>query len=438
MLDLLNKRRQNKRKKEQSSLFIKVNREIKQDSFKMKQLLTKMKKWVKRPKKSEEDSRLYIKFINFRINTSFFMLFITQIVIGGCIGIENILEDEIVSGSISFIYTILLVFFFCVMRKRSSWFNSAIICSLIGRVVSRTIIGYIAQNIEERVTPALLLSNTLMTLITALSTPSILVHVCGVLSEVVVLTFYIVLYPAVFPHDYFVYFYFFSLCLYGLNAIILDFKLWTFFQESSKANNQLESLKSFLDKNLLSSIVVFSIPEKSKGKLDAKEEFLIEFLNSKASQLAFYLRGETEEEPKDLTENTDSFLLLNSQKGAPMPLEELGSFFKIKGSTASLAHEVKNYAKSVKEREKELWTNGSSPSSGLKPLKLLCNLVRSFKTQESSGSPTKSKKLLYMVVISSIIFNNKQCIILQMEDLSYVKSLKKERKLSMTREKAIQ
>lgn len=403
----------------------------------------RIQKIFQRPKEAE--SSIYSSFMNFRIRISFFLLITSHMGIGITMGIEFIINSKYLLFCVAISYTGFLIFLFCVLKRKHAFLKGLILFSLSTRTFMRTFLAWF-QNIinPERANPYLFLFQMMTTILLTQSTPSVFIHISVVLSEIIVMVFYALLYPEICPHSYFMYLYIVLLAFFSLNTIIMDKSIWKYFKKSWIANDQIESLKTFLDRNLLSSIVIFSLPE-NQQKSPVQNDLRIQFLNSRLRLLADYIQNDDESFPSPETTKNQGGAGSN-EKDPPMSVEELGSFFIKKNSFGeSLFEEIQKYGEMVQKSTLNLQKKGKKKKEevvGVEPETVLCNLVK--KSQISLGNPlsegTKEKrnKLLYKAVLSPIVFNNKQSIILQLEDISYLKKLQKERKVSTIRERTIQ
>jgi hypothetical protein len=202
-----------------------------------------------------------------------------------------------------------------------------------------------------------------------------------------------------------------------------------------------------MDKNLPYSVVIFSDSEKIQSfeYLESKEKLNIEFQNSKFRHLSSLLKSENlKESGYFLGQESTTYNLENkSPKAEPLQVEELGEFFVIKGSDSSLLDVIQKYAEDLRAAKDVLKSSKSSLEKDDKfsPETFLCNLIfkKPVDTENKNDSiVAKKKKQLYKAVLSPIIFNKKECVILQLEDISTWKNLEKEKKVSSIREKTIQ
>lgn len=402
-------------------------------------------------------SQLYEEFFKFRVTTSSIFMHLVLTFYGLSIVIESILSFSWSFLLLGFFYTGFINVLFFFLRKRPSFIQIGVSFLLIVRAVVRTVVLQVLGYTASEFYPSVFMASTMVTLLLGQVVPSVFIHFTVFLTELWVIIFFSVFFSSLWPHETHMYLYLIMVALFSIHSIVVDRKLWEFFLKNREANNQIESLKSFLDKNLLSSIMIFSIQDQlgknnftfhsdESGELARSfmenDNIKMEFFNFQARKLARFMRNSSAGDDGGTSSMRDSL----SETEPPLSLEELARFSR-KGSGASLVKEMNEYVENVRKISEKKDKNLNEIRERMaQPKSFFCSLEREKEKERSFEGANriegereqKGEKLIYKTVMSPIVFNNKESVVLQLEDVTYIKNLEKERKVSQIRQKTIQ
>lgn len=370
-------------------------------------------------------THIYKDFVSFRTQITILMLIISDLVSMGFALIQFLISKNYLYAVLSVIYTLFLVLFLSLFRKKPLLLQCMLILDIFSRCFMRTLLLLFFDEFENLFQPYTVMVNLMITVLIIEAFPSLVVHSVIFVSEVFVVIFYEVFFREEISQMSYHYAYLVLMLLHLLNRNILDKKMWSTFARNYQAKTLIESLKLFLNKNLLSSVVIFSIPDEIQQKnspssqVSSIKELRVELQNSNYKKLVkeLFAKKVKTEDPSEL-------------------LEKLCSCFVKEGTSTPLSQEILSYAEQLSRNSFSFFKSISDTKD---PDTFLCELIQgqaeSFLNISQEKSPSN---LQYKVVLSPILFDNKPCIILQLEDISYIKSWKMERKMSQTRESTIQ
>lgn len=293
--------------------------------------------------------------------------------------------------------------------------------SIIVRTSITTILPHFTGGLTFKYHPYNFMFQLMISILLSQSIPSPLIHLSLFLSELGVMLFVLLLFgDDVLENSIFIYICMAIIFFYSLNKISLDNKMWGYFEKNWNANIQIKSLKGFLENNMLSSIIIFSLPDEFFGEEKLKSNNLkIEMFNSNSKKLARDLLREDEDEKSD----------------SQICLKTFGNLFVRTDKNVTLRKEMKEYAKILCKEEASFNQEHIAQEMALS---FICRLKNARTTSQwNIGEPQVSNQL-YKVVLSPMMLENKKGIILQLEDITFLKSLEEERRVSQTRQTTIQ
>lgn len=410
----------------------------------MKNCLKKCFPHKKQLQKNELELQIYMEFVSFRTKFSFFFVLAGNTINGVLVAYDFISISNYLLVGLAVGFIILVNCLFVILLRKPKVLSVFVFFLLIINAVIRISLSIFEIDVKENCDPYHFMFHLMVSLLTAKTVPSYFIQACLFFTELGQALFYVLFLPEIINDSYFIYIYMVTLAFFSINTIIVDKKLWKCFSDSWKANNQVESLKKFLDENLLSSIGIFSLPEINDDS-GQEQKLGVEFINSISRRLGMQLIfGEEEVSTIGRGLSRKSF----EDQGGSISMEETLNCFVRIDSNRPLYSEIQEYAREEAQRAAGRDRAIEIIEEKKEPLSFICELNKEKRRQiskaneeislESIDKTKKTKKSFYKAVLSPIKFNKKDGVILQLEDITAMKSLEKEKKVSRVREKTIQ
>lgn len=330
---------------------------------------------------------------------------------------------------------VILLLSMVLSRKKLGIFqlNLSLIMTLRALVMT-----FLAQKLgieEEFISPSLYLANLMTTILLVQAVPSPLTQGVGVLTEAWIVGFSALCFRDKWPLDANMFAFIVLLMFHFIHSNLLKKRVCQSLSQSFWVFSQILSLKNFMDKNLLASVVIFSKSESCPSRLK------IEFSNSMTRKLTRVIRGLDTEDLGSLSSQAG---IPGIKKQKPLMPEELGCFSLREDPGTTLGEKINRFreAMMLEHGKRKGSLSEKSLLSQHLPETFLCDLEKQSKLS-ALGVPfpelvKRQIKYTYKAVLSSIVFDNELCVILQLEDASSIVSLEEERKVSKARESVIQ
>lgn len=373
--------------------------------------------------------------------SSVYILILAQILFGIEVSCTWLNEEKYIETAVAIGYTFSMSIVFFLFRKTDQTIRAIVVLSIVLKAFFRVFLPLILSEILGSTYGSINrfgdLFNLVFSIILAQFSATWFSFGALILSEITcaLYTHFTIASDDDWEDIIYLAFYCLILIIFAVHSISLKSKLRKAFQDQLAAHNEIKSLKSFLDQSVFSSIAIFHLkPENRQG--------------APISELLSLKGKETSVEMAFSNNQIQEWAQKRTEKEKLAKADNLGNETKIERSKTPSQREI---IENIGEYFEDLETNVLL-SEHITRLGVEMNLIRNVCPNSSEGRKQGVKSMickekgkdiekgqgLFKILLSQIIFNKKNSIILQLEDISYLKVLEEERKVSEVREKTIQ